>query len=233
MSEQNILAVDTSSRLLSIAISAGKDVKFEANLEGTPRHSERLIDLIQEGLRHVGIKKSELSCFLWGMGPGSFTGLRIGLSILKGFCVGLRKRAFGASSLDLIALQASLPSGELAVCVDARREHIYVSIYRFKDGKIHHKTPDSVLSFKRLVQTIKPGMVLTGDALESYGASIRQAFGKCVSFLTSSFWYPRASGLIELWKEKPSWLVPLKLKTIKPRYLRSSEAEERFQLLRK
>ena len=59
MNTQNLLAVDTSSRVLSIAISTGAAL-YEANLEGTPRHSEQLIDLIQEGLKHLRLKKNEL-----------------------------------------------------------------------------------------------------------------------------------------------------------------------------
>src|SRR3989338_6792184 len=99
MGTKNILAVDTSSRVLSVSISGGRKKIFEANLEGVPRHSERLIGLIQKGLKRQGLKKKDLEIFVWGLGPGSFTGLRIGLSMLKGFTLGLGKRSFGASSL--------------------------------------------------------------------------------------------------------------------------------------
>ena len=75
----NTLAVDTSSRVLSLALRSRNSETFEANLEGTPRHSERLIDLIEEGLDHLGLQKEEMDQLIWGLGPGSFTGLRIGL----------------------------------------------------------------------------------------------------------------------------------------------------------
>ena len=72
--ERNLLAVDTSSRMLSVAL-AGRGALFEANLDGMPRHSEQLIDLIDQGLRTLRLKKDEIHEFLWGFGPGSFTGL--------------------------------------------------------------------------------------------------------------------------------------------------------------
>src|SRR3989338_2416253 len=133
----HILAIDTSSRLLSVAVRSQNGTVFEANLDGTPRHSEQLIDLIANALKTLHLKKEDIHTFLWGLGPGSFTGLRIGLSALKGFYLGFggKKRALGASSLDVIALGSGLPSGELLVCVDARRERIYTAIYRFQKGK--------------------------------------------------------------------------------------------------
>lgn len=242
MDAKNILAVDTSSRVLSIAISAtlrggsathsggrtSNKVLFEANLEGTPRHSEQLISVIEEGLDHVGLKKNELDEFVWGLGPGSFTGLRIGLSILKGFHLGFRKKAFGASSLDLIAFGSGMVSGELIVCIDARRERIYTAIYRFRNGEAQKVLPDCVISFDRLAKKIKPGAILTGDALVPYGDLIREKFGEKALFLKPSFWYPRARFLIHLYETKRQWLKPLTLKTMVPQYLRISEAEEKF-----
>ena len=112
MNVKNILAVDTSSRVLSVAIRASQST-FESNLDGTPRHSEQLIGLIQKGLKRLKLKKENLEAFIWGLGPGSFTGLRIGLSVLKGFHLGLRKKSYGASSLDAIALSSGLTDGEL------------------------------------------------------------------------------------------------------------------------
>ncbi|MBI4372566.1 MAG: tRNA (adenosine(37)-N6)-threonylcarbamoyltransferase complex dimerization subunit type 1 TsaB, partial [Candidatus Omnitrophica bacterium] len=199
----NILAVDTSSRVLSIAIRRGKEAAvFETNLEGTPRHSEQMIDLIQLGLARLGLKKNDLDLFLWGLGPGSFTGLRIGLSILKGFHFGFGKRSFGASSLDLIALGSGLTSGELAVCVDARREHIYAAIYRFQNGAVKKVLRDSVISPDQLMKRVKERTVFVGDALATYGDLIRKRLGKNALFLPASFWYPRAVFLTHLYEMK-------------------------------
>ena len=225
----NILAVDTSSRVLSVALRSRNLETFETNLEGTPRHSEQLIDLIEEGLNHLGLKKEDIDQFIWGMGPGSFTGLRIGLSVLKGLHLGLRKRSFGVSSLDLIALGVGLVTGELIVCIDARRKRIYAATYRFRNGLIQKVTQDSLFSFDELKKKIKAETVLAGDALENYGTLIRKSTGKDAVFLPSSFWYPRALHSIRLAESKKEWLKPLSLRSMEPSYLRSSEAEEKIQ----
>ncbi len=228
MDDKNVLAVDTSSRLLSVAIRAGKTGVFEANLEGTPRHSEQLIDLIEEGLKRLGLKKNDLDHFIWGLGPGSFTGLRIGLSVLKGFHLGFKKKSFGGSSLDTVAFGSGMVSGELAVCVDARRQRIYTAIYRFHNGLVQKVLRDSLFSFDQLAAKIKRQTVVAGDALSVYGDLIRKKVGRGVLFLNPSFWYPRSLFLIRLCDEKREWLRPLKLKDMVPQYLRLSEAEEKF-----
>ena len=223
-----ILAVDTSSQVLSVAIRAGK-TSFEANLDGSPRHSEQLIGLIEKGLKRLKLKKENLKTFIWGLGPGSFTGLRIGLSVLKGFHLGLRKKSYGASSLDAIALSSGVKNGELLVCVDARRQSIYAAQYRFKNGLIKKTMKDSLLSLDELLKKTDKDTVFTGDALAVYGDLIRKKHGKNVLFLSPSFWYPRASQLLFLTESKREWLTPLSLRTMVPRYLRSSEAEERLR----
>src|SRR3989338_6312214 len=184
---RNILAVDTSSRVLSVGISQSGESVFETNLEGTPRHSEQLIGLIEDGLRRLKLKKSDLETLIWGLGPGSFTGLRIGLSVLKGFHLGLRKKSYGASSLDLIALSSGMTSGELAVCVDARRQHIYAAKYQFKKGSVKKVLKDTLLSFDQLMNKTGKETLFAGDALVAYGDSIRKKLGKNVRFVSPSF----------------------------------------------
>jgi len=219
LSTQKILAVDTSSNVLSVAMCSGTNAIFEANLDGVPRHSEYLIDLIQDGLERLKIKKQDLDFLIWGLGPGSFTGLRIGLAALKGFQVGLKKKSLGASSLDLIALGTGMVSGELAVCVDARRERIYTALYQFKKGVMKKVLRDSLLSFDELMKKLKPGTAITGDALKTYGSSI-QSKSQEMLFLDSRFWYPRALFLLHLYESKRDWLKPLSLKSMAPEYLR-------------
>ncbi|OGX05335.1 MAG: tRNA (adenosine(37)-N6)-threonylcarbamoyltransferase complex dimerization subunit type 1 TsaB [Omnitrophica bacterium RIFCSPLOWO2_12_FULL_50_11] len=227
--ENNILAIDTSSKVLSVAIRSGSKAVSERNLEGTPRHSEQLIDEIEHGLKVLKLKKEDLTHLIWGLGPGSFTGLRIGFSILKGLHLGLNRRmALGASSLDVIAFGCGLASGTLAVCVDARRERIYTSLYRFQHGAMMREAGDALFSADELLDRVDGETVFVGDALLAYGDVIRKKVGMQAVFLNPIFWYPRAVSLIRLWEEKEEWLEPLSLRTMIPRYLRRSEAEEKI-----
>lgn len=220
-SAKNILAVDTSSNVLSVAICSGKEAVFEANLDGVPpRHSEQLIDFIEEGLKRLHLKKSDLDYLIWGLGPGSFTGLRIGLSALKGFRLGLKKKAFGASSLDVIALGSGMVSGKLAVLTDARRDRIYTAVYEFNKGEMKKVLGDSARTIDELEGALTPDTVITGDAIRKYGQALKAKFGKGMLFMDPIFWYPRALFLLHLYEFKRGWLKPLTLKSIAPQYLR-------------
>ena len=216
---ENLLAVDTSSRVLSVAIQSAEGNIFEANLQGTPRHSEQLIHLIEEGLNCTGIKKKDLKSFIWGLGPGSFTGLRIGLSVLKGLHLGLKKESWGASSLDLIALGVPVVSGDIAVCVDARRQTIYFALYRYEQGKLKKILREEVISFDELMKRLTPGTIITGDALQTYGAKIKEQTNE-MTFLAPVFWYPRALFAIHLFDSQKTWLEKLSLKKMQPKYIR-------------
>ena len=226
MPGKNILAVDASSGVLSVAIKSKSGKIFEKNLEGTPRHSEELFGLIETGLKRLRLKKNDLDCFLWGLGPGSFTGLRIGLSILKGFHLGFKKPAFGTSSLDLIALGAKRKEGKLAVCLDARRERIYTALYEYQKGVLEKTFNDCPISFDEFIKRVDSTFVFVGDALAVYGEKLRKKLGKKALFLDPSFWYPQALFLIRLFELNSKWLRPLTLQTMRPQYLRASEAEE-------
>jgi len=230
MKQQNILAVDTSSRVLSVAIRSRAGELFESSLEGTPRHSEQLLELLEQGLKQLQIAKHEIDQLIWGLGPGSFTGLRIGLSVLKGLHLVWDRNALGASSLDLIALATNPVTGQLAVCVDARRGRLYVARYRFQAGEPEKLLPDSLLSFEELMAQMNHQTVLTGDALGTYGARIREHLGHRALLAPRCFWYPRASGALLLYESKPDWLEPLTLRSMTPRYLRLPEAVEKSKL---
>lgn len=230
--DRNILAIDTSSEVLTIAVASGGAV-FNVRLEGTPRHAEHLIDLICYGLKNLGIEKKNLTDFLWGLGPGSFTGLRIGLSVAKGFSLGFQKPAYGVSSLDVIAFGSGIVSGDLAVCVDARRERIYTSTYKFKDGVPKKVIGEAVLNIDELLRKLKPGFSITGDALSAYGEVIRSRFGEKVVFLDEKLWAPDAASMIRMFDAEPGWFEKLSVRDMVPKYLRQSEAEERAILGRR
>lgn len=203
----NILAVDTSSQLLSMAISKGNSI-FETNLSGTPRHSEHLIDLMEHGLGTLQLKKEDLTHFLWGLGPGSFTGLRIGLAMLKGFSLGFNKPCFGVSSLDIIARGSGVVNGDLLVCVDARRERIYTAAYHFEEGKPKRTLADSLFSADQLIKYMKSDCTITGDAIKSYGELIKK------SVIKSSFQNDKQDH--NKCHPSESWDLPLNSGQIRP-----------------
>lgn len=229
----NILGLDTSSRMLTVACSAAQGAVSEANFHGELQHSENFFHLMESVLAsHCVVPKDQsaleqVDAYAIGMGPGSFTGLRIGFSVLKGLLAVHRRPVYGISSLDLIADGISLDSGRLVVAVNARRERIYAAFYRFFKGRWEREAPeDEVLSPEDLTVRLGDEICVAGDALREYGDLIQKKAPKAV-FIQENFWYPRAGRLVNFVRSRYTQMKPLDAGALQPRYLRLSEAEEK------
>ncbi len=125
---RRILALDTSSNACSVALALGNHRIHRFAL--TPRgHMQRLLPMVHEVLAEAGIDASELDCFAFGRGPGSFTGLRVATGVVQGLAFGADRPVIPVSSLATIAQGFARShaefSGTLAVAVDARMDEIY------------------------------------------------------------------------------------------------------------
>lgn len=124
----NFLAVDTSSKHLTVVAVKGDKRKINFIPDCAMRHSVLLMDEIEKTLCEVDLTPEECDFFVAVTGPGSFTGIRIGISCVKGFAVGLNKKCLGVTAFDLIAYNVS--SGvPFAVAIDAAHGYYYVCGY--------------------------------------------------------------------------------------------------------
>ncbi|MDD5255771.1 MAG: tRNA (adenosine(37)-N6)-threonylcarbamoyltransferase complex dimerization subunit type 1 TsaB [Candidatus Omnitrophica bacterium] len=119
-----ILALDTSSRFLCLGFYDSGKV-FEYTLETSTRLSHVLTATISRCLQALGWDARDIDCFSCGRGPGSFTGVRIGMSVIKGLSWALKKPVVGIPTLDVIARNAGNAAGEVVTIVDARRSLVY------------------------------------------------------------------------------------------------------------
>jgi len=225
----NIFALDTSSPVLSVALQKGEDPIRESTLEGFLSHAENLLPMMHDLLKQEGLQIHDIDSFLIGRGPGSFTGLRIGFATLKAICALKPVSCFGAESLDMIAggIETQKAS-ELAVCLDARREKIYVKRFQNQDGQWESIEDAEVLSVDQTVRKLSPGTLITGDALDRYQDQFLKR-SKNISFLSREQWYPRASLLIRWFRQGRAGLLSQLEEPIDfvPLYYRRSEAEEK------
>ena len=232
----NVLALETSSSILSVALKKTAGQITESSFEGALYHAENLLPTIDQMLKKQKLKLQDIHVFLIGRGPGSFTGLRIGFSTLKGFRMIQKINCYGAFSLDMIAENAELPEkSRLCVCLDARREKIYTRFYqRSRQKKWKPLQKPAVLSFSEFASSLNPGDFLIGDALGRYGEATKSYEKKLgLHLFKQSLWNPKASTLIRWFDsakgekgktplvklEKPSEFLPF--------YFRLSEPEER------
>lgn len=226
---KSILAIETSSPELSIALSAGKGPILEKKVSGIMNHAEKILPVLQQLLKSKKTSIEKIDAFLIGRGPGSFTGLRVGFATLKGFLALKKKKCYGALSLDLIAEPISLPEGSmLNVVLDAHREKVYARSYKCSRGKWIPKSKPQTFILEDWIQTLPKNVYLVGDATIRYRSQMEAIPGRTLHFLPEKYACPRAATLLHIYKEDPKRLQKLEAaKDFIPLYFRLSEAEER------
>lgn len=145
-----ILALDTSTLQAGVALVDERGAKVAARTARVTTHSERLLALVREVLDEAGLRAAALDAIACGAGPGSFTGLRIGLATAKGLCLATGRPLVLVSSLGALALRA--PGGALAVAaIDAFKGEVYAGFYRRGEGALlHAEEKEAVLAPDRL-----------------------------------------------------------------------------------
>ena len=223
-----ILAFDTATSNCSIAITRG-DV-HEGKVVGAlcfdsgVTHSRRLLGAIDWLLKTTESSPEDLAALAVGTGPGSFTGLRIGMAIAKGFVHGKGLPLIGISSLDAIAAQIR---SERLTCVvmDARKKEIYCCFYRSDpDGRMVRCSDPAVMAPDKLAAQIREPVTLAGDGVRVYNALFSELLGDSVEFLP---WIvtPKAEYIGFLASASLTVGDFLDIDSATPDYVRSSDAQ--------
>ena len=213
-----ILGIDTSSKVLSIALSKDKNIIIEESHLLDRRHSSLLVPKIKEILDKISLSIDDVDAFVIGLGPGSFTGLRIGASTVKGLGIATKKPCIGISSIDGLALNVDKEAKIIAPIIDAKRERVYSAIYRKEKSRIVRKSDYLLLSIDELMKRLKGATLFLGDGLTLYRERILELNKKAV-FLDEEYWYPRAANLIKLALTKVKRYKKMDLGKLKPIYL--------------
>lgn len=174
-----IVAIDTSTTAGSVALLQDEQVVAEWYLQSAKTHNRRLLSSLNDVLRQAGWSLKDADGFAATIGPGSFTGLRIGLSTVKTLAWSLSKDYVGVSSLD--ALAAGLFFSPLPVCsvLDARKNEVYFALYR-PTGLGHPALQGSYLVDKphRLARSITEQTVFCGDGWLLYKDFLQESLGE-------------------------------------------------------
>mgnify|MGYP002749796230 FL=1 len=221
-----ILAIETSTPVGSIALVEGPLLKAQSILNISATHNQRLLPGIERILTDAGWSLDGLDGFAVSIGPGSFTGLRIGLSVIKGLAWATGKPLAGIPTLDALAGNVSFSSQQICPILDARKGEIYTALYRRGDEGIPQKlTSYLVIKPEELVNLIVEKTVLVGDGLLPYGDYLEKELGDLLVQAPPHLNLVHASSV--------GWLGWLKFRSgkyedvsrITPLYVRPSEAE--------
>jgi tRNA threonylcarbamoyladenosine biosynthesis protein TsaB len=177
-----ILAVDTSTRCCSVAIVDREDLLAEVTSGNGQTHSRHLMAMIHSALGLAGLNLSMTDGLAFTCGPGSFTGLRIGISTILGLATATRKSIVGISGLDALAMQAAAPNMTICPLIDGRRNEVYCARYRWVDGKLLKEAAEQVLSPELAITGLKTPALFVGNGAQLYQALIRDRLGDCARF---------------------------------------------------
>ncbi|GHE76238.1 tRNA (adenosine(37)-N6)-threonylcarbamoyltransferase complex dimerization subunit type 1 TsaB [Roseivirga thermotolerans] len=156
-----ILSIETATTVCSVAITSGQNIVCEKKLFSDKSHANKLTLLIQELLKKAELKMVQMSAIAVSMGPGSYTGLRIGLSTAKGICFALNKPLIGISTLKAMAKEASINHKGTLLCpmIDARRMEVYTALYNQSLTQLQEPRP-LILNQDSFAETLSSQKVL-------------------------------------------------------------------------
>jgi tRNA threonylcarbamoyladenosine biosynthesis protein TsaB len=221
-----LLCFDTATPQVSVAIGAGGEVLGEVRLARGRHHAEDLVPAIQYLSRELDVELPRLSGIAVGVGPGLFTGLRVGVTTARTMAQALRLPVVGVASLDLVAYPLRHANRLIAAVLDARRREVFHARYRPVPGGVQRVTDYEVGSPEDLVAdliAVGEDVLLAGDGALRYRDEFCE-FDRAEQ-AGSSFAYPSSAALVELATarmEREDFSSP---RDIRPLYLRQSDAE--------
>ena len=231
-----LLAFETSAKSCSAALHDGRGLLAESYQNSGLTHSQTLMVMAEDLLKVCGKSAADVTHLAVAAGPGSFTGVRIGVSAAKGFAWGAEKPVYGVSTLEAMALGLGVMDGHICCCMDARRKQVYNAIFLAENGHLTRVCEDRAISLEELKEellSIDGPIYLVGDGAEltmrTLGAEI-----PALILPPEHRRHQRASGVALAAIGAMERAEPADGAALQPNYLRLSQAErERMEKLRK
>ena len=216
-----ILAIDTSALTATAAILSEDRLIGEISTTTKLTHSQTIMPMIDELLKKVSIDITDIDLFACSEGPGSFTGLRIGIGTIKGLAYGLGKPVVGVSTLE--ALAHNIDVTDLVICpiMDARRGQVYNGLYKYNDGRLTCIEEPRALSIEELCQELTERTIFVGDGVNVHKEKIKALLGNKAVFASPQNLLQRAGSVAYAAQKKES----VSAEDLTAVYLRKPQAE--------
>lgn len=225
-----ILAIETATIAGSIAVHDDKaGLIAEVRVDVKVAHAERLMPSIEWLLKTSCVSIHDIDAFAVSIGPGSFTGLRIGLSTAKGFSYATGKPVVPVPTLDAFA--RTLPFCSYMICplFDARKNELYAALYKWEGDVCRKVLPETAISPAELMKQIHERTVFMGEGAALYKEVISGTLRDNAVFAPASRMSPAASAVAEIAEEKLKQGIVADTVSLTPFYIRRSEAEIRWK----
>ena len=237
-----VFGIDTSTNQGSVAIAEGGSLLSESFLPSNSSYSKTLINSLDDLLKKCKIRINDIDGFAVSIGPGSFTGLRIGLSTCKGFNLATGKPIIPVGTLDAIVesflsapefLNSAIrnPQSPILLCpiLDAKKGEVYASLYKYEKEVIKKLEDDMAVSPEVLCRKIEEPTIFFGEGIKTYGDFIKNKLNGLAHFYNDAQKNSVAASIALLGGKKLERGDIEDSAALKPRYIRRSEAEIKLE----
>lgn len=223
-----LLALDTSSMTATVALLDEDKVIGEYTLNHRKSHSEKLMPMIEEIVRSCELTPKDIDVFAVSLGPGSFTGLRIGIATIRAMAQALDKPVVGVPTLEALAFNLFQSTGFVCPIIDAQRDLVYTGVFQWVKGQMVEVVPQQVLHIDELMDRLQKeteAVYFVGDAIDKFAPILKERLGAQFQVPPKKFLIPSAASVGEIAKIKfEKDLVG----DIAPIYMRKSAAEVQY-----
>lgn len=220
-----VMGIETSTMQGGVALVSDQGLLSEYTLNVKATHTERLLPLVDRALRDAAIMLSQVEGLAAGIGPGSFTGLRIGLSTAKGLSAAAGTPLVGVPTLEAMAWTLPFCAHPVCPILDARKGEIYCALFRHDGDRLIRLMEDTALSPDDLVSRIEGPTVFLGDGLATYGGLLKMRLKDQALIPPFSRRGGSAAAVADLGRRRLLQGHRDEIADLAPRYLRPSEAE--------
>jgi len=227
-----VLAVDTSAGVAAVAVMENGRLLGEYILNHKRTHSQKLMPLIKGLMDNLELKPADIDIYAVSSGPGSFTGLRIGVTTIKALAYAANKPVMGIPTLDALAFNVSPTDSLVCPIMDSRNNQVYTAVYKWEKNVQVNITEYMGIHVSELVQLIKgknSRVIFTGDAVEIHRDFLKEELGEMCEFAQESLLLQRASSVALLATIRVSEGKTENCFDLVPFYLRKSQAEREYE----
>ncbi|WP_462406067.1 tRNA (adenosine(37)-N6)-threonylcarbamoyltransferase complex dimerization subunit type 1 TsaB [Gracilibacillus sp. Marseille-QA3620] len=223
----NVLAIDTSTNVLGVAVANEQGIIGEQITYTKRNHSVRAMPTVEALLKECGMKPADLNRIVVAKGPGSYTGVRIGVTIAKSLAWSLGIELVGISSLEALALNGRYFNGYVCPVFDARRGQLYTALFKAENGKITRIQDDqNVLAkdFADGLRRLDAPVLFVGSDASIHEETFKEALGDRALLAPAPLHHARAGELAMLGMQRPAE----EIHSFVPNYVRLAEAEAKW-----
>ncbi len=223
-----ILAIDSCSNVATGALMEDEVLVAQFSLNNKTTHSTKLLPQIEYMMKNAEAEFADIDLFAVTVGPGSFTGERIGVATAKALAHAANKPMVGVSALKAMAYNFKYTDYLICPIMDARREQVYTATFRWENDVLKTVNEDRAMALEDLLEEINEDVIFLGDGVPVFKDKIAERLGDKAHFAPANLLHISGSGVAEAGKEEYKKGNACDYASLVPTYLRLSQAEREY-----